>query len=197
MGEWTQDYDAAVELAKKTNATVVLNFTGSDWCGWCKLMDRNVFHHKDFSALAKELNLVLVYIDFPRDDKLVPKEYKDRNKALSTQYGVRGYPTYIILDSQLQKIGKLGAGRDKTPKSFTDEIKERVRLLDANVQKKAKELGDKGDAFLADLQKFNDATAKLEKWIDTRPAHNVENEKKYEALTNTIEKAKAQFFSYY
>merc|ERR1712159_21508 len=74
IGEWTQDYEAAVKLAEEKNASILMNFTGSDWCGWCKLMDRNVFHHADFPPLAKLLNIVMIYIDFPSDQSLVPKE---------------------------------------------------------------------------------------------------------------------------
>ena len=43
LGQWTMDYDAAVKLAQSSKQPMILNFTGSDWCGWCKIMDKNVF----------------------------------------------------------------------------------------------------------------------------------------------------------
>ena len=52
LGEWTQDVEAAQELARKENKYTLLNFTGSDWCGWCKLMDEHVFYFCHFYLLT-------------------------------------------------------------------------------------------------------------------------------------------------
>jgi protein disulfide-isomerase len=124
IGVWTQDYDAAVALAKTNNLPLMLNFTGSDWCGWCKLMDRQVFSTKEWEKWAKE-NIVLAFIDFPQKKSLVPKKYVDRNKDLSKKYGVRGYPTYIVIDPGTGKsIGQLGASREATPEKFISELEE-------------------------------------------------------------------------
>lgn len=197
IGEWTQDYDAAVALAKKNESTVILNFTGSDWCGWCQLMDEKVFHHKDFPAIAKGLNLVMVYLDFPSDSKLVPEKFKKRNSELQSKFGVGGYPTYIVLTHELEKIGKLGAGRDKTPKSFGDEIQAVINKSPAAMKKKAAELGDKGPAFLASYETFKAKEKALKDWIGTSPARNDENMKKYEEFQVAIAMAKSAFESYY
>ncbi len=124
IGVWTQDYDAAVALAKTNNLPLMLNFTGSDWCGWCKLMDRQVFSKKEWEKWAKE-NIVLAFIDFPQDKSLVPKKYVDRNKKLSSQYHVRGYPTYVVVDPATgDSIGTLGASREATPEKFIAELEE-------------------------------------------------------------------------
>ncbi len=122
IGVWTQDYDAAVALAKTNNLPLMLNFTGSDWCGWCKLMDRQVFSTKEWEKWAKE-NIVLAFIDFPQKKSLVPEKYVDRNRALSKKYGVRGYPTYVVVDPESgTTIGTLGASRDAAPKKFIAEL---------------------------------------------------------------------------
>ena len=124
VGVWTQDYDAAVALAKTNNLPLMLNFTGSDWCGWCKLMDRQVFSTAEWEKWAKE-NIVLAFIDFPNDKSLVPEKYVDRNKDLSKKYGVRGYPTYIVIDPGTgESIGQLGASREATPEKFISELEE-------------------------------------------------------------------------
>ncbi len=124
VGVWTQDYDAAVALAKTNNLPLMLNFTGSDWCGWCKLMDRQVFSTAEWEKWAKE-NIVLAFIDFPQKKSLVPKKYVDRNKDLSKKYGVRGYPTYIVIDPGTgESIGQLGASREATPEKFIAELEE-------------------------------------------------------------------------
>jgi len=122
VGEWTMDYDAALELAKAKNLPVLLNYTGSDWCVWCKLMDKQVFSKEEFYAFAKE-KIILVTLDFPRDKSLVPEKYVERNKMLLRQNGIRGLPTYVIVKSDGKtELGRLGAGRDKTVESFVQEI---------------------------------------------------------------------------
>ena len=122
LGVWTQDYDAAVALAKTNNLPLMLNFTGSDWCGWCKLMDRQVFSTKEWEEWAKD-NIVLAFIDFPQKKSLVPEKYVARNRDLSKKYGVRGYPTYVVVDPESGKtIGTLGASRDAAPEKFIAEL---------------------------------------------------------------------------
>jgi len=120
-GKFTQDYDAAMAQAKEKDLPVMLVFTGSDWCGWCKVMDKNVFSQPAWSDYAKD-NLVQVWVDFPKDKSLVPEKFHARNKTLSQKYGVRGYPTYVILGSTGNKLGQLSAGKTKTPASFKVEM---------------------------------------------------------------------------
>jgi len=123
-GEWTQDYDAAIKFAQNEKLPVLLNFTGSDWCVWCKLMQRNVFTQSEWKQYAKD-QVVLVTLDFPQNKSLVTPENAARNNRLQQQFGVQGYPTYIILDSDGKTVlGKLGAGRDKTAADFIAEMED-------------------------------------------------------------------------
>lgn len=103
---WDDDYDKALAKAKAENKMVLLDFTGSDWCGWCIKLDKEVFSQKEFKDYAKE-NLVLVEVDFPRG-KRQSKKLKEQNEKLKTEHAVRGYPTIIVLNSEGQKVGKLG-----------------------------------------------------------------------------------------
>jgi thiol:disulfide interchange protein len=122
-GEWTMDFDAAKTLAREKNLPILINFTGSDWCGWCKLMDKLVFSKPEWSAYATN-SLVLVFIDFPRDKTLVPMHFVSRNEALSRQFGVEGYPTYILLATDgATRLGQLGASRNATPEAFIADIR--------------------------------------------------------------------------
>ena len=98
VGVWTMDYDAAVKLAGEKKLPLMLNFTGSDWCGWCKLMDKGVFAQDEWKKFAAK-NVLLVTLDFPKDKNIVPEKYVSRNKELQKQFGVRGFPTYVVLDS--------------------------------------------------------------------------------------------------
>jgi thioredoxin-related protein len=122
LGEWTMDYNAALTLAKKESKPILVSFTKSDRCSWCKLMDNNVFAKKAWKDYAVK-NLVLVTIDYPRDKTIVPTKFVQRNKDLAKQMNIHGVPAYILLDADGKtRLGKLGAGKDKTPKSFIQEI---------------------------------------------------------------------------
>ena len=114
VGQWTMDYDAAVTLAAEKKLPMMLNFTGSDWCGWCKLMDKNVFAQEEWKSYAAA-NVVLVTIDFPQDKSIVPEKFVDRNAQLQQKFGVGGYPTYVLLESDGKTVlGQLSAGKEKT-----------------------------------------------------------------------------------
>ena len=78
-GKWTMDYDAALKYAQKHKMPVFLKFTGSDWCVWCKLMEKNVFTKDKWLDFAKE-KILLVTLDFPRNQEIVPQKYRERNK---------------------------------------------------------------------------------------------------------------------
>lgn len=182
VGEWTMDFDAAKILAKDKNLPLLLNFTGSDWCGWCKLMDANVFSKDQWKNYAKS-NLVLVFIDFPRDKTLVPEKRVEANKALSKQFGVKGYPTYIVLASDGEKqLGTLGADRDMTPEKFIRGIKQAVewpaKLAKLSPEDKASH--DKAKAGIAKVEK------ELKAWIETKPERNEENNKKFSTFMEQI-----------
>jgi len=103
---WDDDYEKALAKAKAEKKMVVLDFTGSDWCGWCIKLDKEVFSKKEFKDYAKD-NLVLVEVDFPQTKKL-PKKTQEQNEKLQKEHSIRGYPTIIVLDSEGKKVGQLG-----------------------------------------------------------------------------------------
>ena len=189
VGHWTMDYDAATKLAAEKKLPLILNFTGSDWCGWCKVMDEGVFAKDDWKKFAAD-NVVLVTLDFPRDKSIVPEKYVDRNNELKTKFEVRGYPSYIILDSDGEtKLGKLGAGRDKTPESFIAEFETVMKTSPAGIEKYVKAHPDKADAFKAAVKESKDAKQALVDWIATKPKQNEENNKLYAEFKERITKA--------
>jgi thioredoxin-related protein len=157
LGKWTQDFDAATKLAKEKQLPILLNFSGSDWCGWCKLMAKNVFSTEEWSAYAKE-NIVMVLLDFPKDKSLVPEAFLARNEELQQKYEVRGFPTYIILDSDGQTVlGQLGASREATPASFISDLTAKLKYCAGEVGKYASTLsaGDK-EKYMAIMKKLAD-----------------------------------------
>ena len=120
---WLTDAAKAQAQAKSDKKLVLLDFTGSDWCGWCIRLHKEVFSKPEFAEYAKK-NLVLVEVDFPRRKQL-SAEQKKANGALAAKYQIEGYPTLIILDGTGQKVGGLGymAGG---PKAFLAEL-EKIR----------------------------------------------------------------------
>lgn len=189
VGKWTMDFDAASKLAGEKKLPMLLNFTGSDWCGWCKIMDKNVFAGEAWKEYAAK-NVVLVTLDFPKDKNIVPEKFVDRNKTLKEKFGVRGYPTYMILDSDAEtKIGQLGAGKEKTPESFIAEFKAATRMSAAAIEEYVKANPDKAEAYKAAIAESKEATKSLKDWIATRPERNDENTKKFEAFQARIKAA--------
>jgi protein disulfide-isomerase len=102
--EWGTDLPAALEQAKKENKLVLMDFTGSDWCGWCIKLKKDVFDTAEFKEYAKK-NLVLVEVDFPSKKKLSP-ELKKANDALKNKYGASGFPTIVVLNSEGKQVWK-------------------------------------------------------------------------------------------
>jgi protein disulfide-isomerase len=97
-GGWETDYAKALAKAKAENKHVLLDFTGSDWCGPCIELRKRVLSSKEFDTYAAK-NLVLVEIDYPQRKKQSP-ELKKQNEKLSKEYGIdeKGFPTIVLLD---------------------------------------------------------------------------------------------------
>jgi len=146
VGKWTMDLDAAKKLAAEKKLPILLDFSGSDWCGWCKVMEENVFTKPEWTAYATD-NLVMVLLDFPNDKSRVPEKYAARNTALQTEYGVQGFPTFVVIDDDGEtELGRLGSGRDKTPASFQGELEKLFRNRPAALAKYAESLSPEARA---------------------------------------------------
>jgi thioredoxin-related protein len=104
--EWLTDAQAAVEKAGRENKFVLLDFTGSDWCGWCIKLKKEVFDQPEFAQYA-QANLVLVEVDFPRHKQLDPAQ-KEANHRLAEKLQITGYPTIILLSPLGQPVGRTG-----------------------------------------------------------------------------------------
>lgn len=117
---WSDDYAASLAKAKADDKMVLLDFTGSDWCGWCIKIDNEIFSKPEFQAYAKE-NLELVELDFPRG-KTLPANVKAQNEKLAQEYGIQGFPTIVVLNSKGKKVGELGY-MPGGPEAFIAELK--------------------------------------------------------------------------
>lgn len=98
--EWLTNMTAAKEVATKENKYILLNFSGSDWCGPCIKMKKEVFESESFLNLA-EKKLILVRADFPRSKKnKLSDEQTKHNEALAEKYNPSGkFPLTILLDA--------------------------------------------------------------------------------------------------
>ncbi len=103
---WLDDLEKAKAQAKAENKKILLDFTGSDWCGWCKKLDKEVFSQPAWKDYAAK-HLVLVEVDFPRSFQL-PEATKKQNDELAKKFSVRGYPTIVITSASGAKKGELG-----------------------------------------------------------------------------------------
>ncbi|MEI6278017.1 MAG: thioredoxin family protein [Verrucomicrobiae bacterium] len=122
---WQTDYKAALEQAAKENKPALLDFTGSDWCGWCIKLDNETFSQADFKKFAAA-NLILVELDFP-NNKPQSEEVKKQNKELQAKYGVEGFPTLVLLDSKGKEIAKNTGYLAGGPEAFIAWVKKAAK----------------------------------------------------------------------
>jgi protein disulfide-isomerase len=133
---WETNFETAVKKAKKEKKKLLLNFTGSDWCGWCIRLDKEVFSKKEFIEYA-EKNLVCVKLDFPKRKELSEDE-KKQNYGLASEFKVTGFPTIYITDIEKKAILKTGY--------IGGDAQQYVEHLDVAIQKESKEKGKKNSS---------------------------------------------------
>ena len=105
-GGWLVDYKQAQALSKETGKPILADFTGSDWCGWCIRLKKEVFDTDEFKKWAAA-NVILLELDFPHEKKQSP-EIKKQNEALSDKYDIQGFPTILFLDHTGKKLADSG-----------------------------------------------------------------------------------------
>ncbi len=124
---WQSDYDASVKLAKKKKRPLLVFFTGSDWCGPCKILHADLFDTPEFAEFAGK-NIILYKADFPRrTDTGLTEAQKAKNNELKNKFSVPGFPTVILLNSKGEVIGKqVGYSRTQTTEPHMKTIKDAI-----------------------------------------------------------------------
>lgn len=130
---WLTDLKAALAQAQKENKDLLLDFTGSDWCGWCIRLDKEVFSTEAFKKEAPK-SFVLVELDFPRDQSKVPAATKKQNEEWMKKLGVEGFPTIFLTDSRglpYAQTGYQAGGPEKYVSHLSELRKVREKRDDA------------------------------------------------------------------
>ncbi len=122
---WITDLDKAFEKAKSENKSVLVEFTGSDWCPPCMIMRKDVFSKKEFVRKASK-KFVLVEIDLPNGDP----ELRSKHEPIAEKYNVEGFPTVILLDSSGKEFTRFFAAQFPNVDDF-------LKHLDASLEKKS------------------------------------------------------------
>lgn len=175
IGEWTQDWDAAIALSKEKDVPVFVLFTGSDWCPYCVKLHDRIFSQPGWADWAKD-KLVMVYLDFPKDESKVPEKYRERNEKLGEQYGVEGYPTAFLLTvDDLQNVAAFGYDDSDTPESFAKDVDELLPV--------AKRGGLQKTFSEKEWAQFQEATGKYAKLNEEIQKMNADLEARVKALT--------------
>lgn len=102
---WLTNIDQAIAQSMETEKPIMLFFTGSDWCGWCKRLVKEVFDQKEFKDWAKD-KIIPVELDFPRRTKL-DENLVAQNRQLQRLFAVQGYPTIWLVRPQYQEENKV------------------------------------------------------------------------------------------
>ncbi|WP_018616703.1 thioredoxin family protein [Segetibacter koreensis] len=121
---WMTDFEKGKSEAVASKKLIVLNFSGSDWCGPCIRLKREIFESDAFENFSSD-KLVLVNADFPRYKKNeLSKEQVKENEALAEKYNSSGkFPFTVLLDADGKVLKQWDGFPNETPEKFVDEIK--------------------------------------------------------------------------
>ena len=121
---WHYNLYDAEKIARENNKYVLLNFSGSDWCGPCIRMRKEIFDSEVFKNMA-DAELVLVNADFPRKKKNQPTaDQQNINDEMADKYNRQGIFPYTLLLNSEGKVVKTWEGLpDETAETFTVDVK--------------------------------------------------------------------------
>lgn len=100
------DFEIVCSQSKLSGKPILLSFSGSDWCGWCVKLDREVFSQPEFRQWAAQ-SVIFFSVDFPRTKEQSP-ELKKLNAELAQKYNVDSFPTVVLIDAAGQEIARTG-----------------------------------------------------------------------------------------
>ncbi len=121
---WLTSWDEAARKSKTTGKPILMNFTGSDWCGWCIKLKKEVFSTPEFQSWAAK-KVVLLEVDFPRRTELDAKTL-EQNKKLAEKFGIQGYPTIVFANAKGEQLGTSGY-QEGGPAAWTKSAEQQMK----------------------------------------------------------------------
>jgi thioredoxin-related protein len=118
--KWETDMEVAKKRAKDEKKDILADFTGSDWCGWCIKLKKEVFDQPEFQEYAKK-HLIMLELDFPHNKQLPAKE-KEQNQKLAEEYKIEGYPTILLINSKGKEVARTGY-QEGGPAKYVEHLK--------------------------------------------------------------------------
>lgn len=164
--EWMTDLEAAKTKAAAENKAVLIDFTGSDWCGWCIRLRKQVLDTPAFEAYAKD-KFVLMEVDIPNNPKFDPA-LRARNQELCNQFAVAGFPTILVITPQGDVVGGFSGFKptvDATAKTLDAALATAELLKKADTQQGAEQLATLTQAYKSIPEDLQAQTSALRKRI--------------------------------
>jgi thioredoxin-related protein len=122
---WETNFEKAKVTATKEHKYILLNFSGSDWCGPCIRMHKEIFDNDAFQQFASQ-KLVMMNADFPRQKKnQLAKDLQKQNDQLADRYNSKGsFPMTALLDANGNVLRSWEGLPKESPDEFLNELKE-------------------------------------------------------------------------
>jgi thioredoxin-related protein len=161
---WKTDFEAAKAQAKAENKLLLVDFTGSDWCIWCKRLHAEVMDKDEFKTEAPK-KFVLVELDFPNDKSKQSDELKAQNQKLLKKYSIQGYPTVLVMDPEGEVVAHTGY-KPGGPEKYVKQLDEFLEVYATIIKMKHDLESAKGLARAKILDRIIDAYVKLDNETD-------------------------------
>jgi thioredoxin-related protein len=168
---WTTDFEAAKAKAKEEKKLLFVYFTGSDWCTWCKRLDKEVFDEEKFKTETQK-SYIMVELDYPHNKKL-PLALETQNHMLQDHYKIHGWPTIIITDTEGKPIARTGY-RAGGPEKYLEHLDEFAKIYDEILQLKSTLGTAQGLERAKLLDQILEAYVKLNNDADEAPGWSAE-----------------------
>jgi thioredoxin-related protein len=122
---WETNFEKAKATATKEHKYILLNFSGSDWCGPCIRMHKEIFDNDAFQLFATQ-KLVMMNADFPRQKKnQLAKDLQKQNDQLADKYNSKGsFPMTALLDANGNVLRSWEGLPKESPDEFLNELKD-------------------------------------------------------------------------
>jgi thioredoxin-related protein len=199
---WMTNFEAAKAKAKAEKKNLLVDFTGSDWCGFCIKLKKDVFDLEFFKKEAPK-QFVLVELDYPH--KEIPEDLKKQNEKLKKEYKVSGFPTICLMDADGQVVARLVGYRPGGPEKYLETLADFLKTWEGILKMKSELGGVQGidrakflDRLIEAYDKLNNPVQELQTWskeiINLDPGNQAGLKNKYECriILADVEKLAAE-----